>query len=414
MAAGGFKFGQASATYDSASYTTKRAWALAVHRARCDAFFLAQYREGGNWETVETEELNEFSDSRTVDGHTYTLYIQDIHPTSSDTTESYPAFVSFWRISDSATEYAIITSHGMHWEPSYSSNISYGMYIHGNHLPNTGSSTSYRYTFLSLAHSWATAGFADYDFSTSDVNGQQLPICSIFGTYSSKRTSTSSTVNTTGSVVYSPTQGVTYYFGYAIRDRVIECFFRTSQYDANSGWNWSIIGRFLDNPVSGYPNAYYSYCNNGSETTKVDTSFYPTYSRVSTPFACTDYHEGTFPPTYISTCDRQPCLRPSFIPSRCNSNVPSELLFSAGCLSFCQTSGTLYTENYEGLDGNGNCVAGLINTDVLRIVPRQACNVGGAVYQGGNFVVPTRQISIDNCDDFGVLLGWDPSNESIV
>ena len=72
MAAGGFKFGQASATYDSSTYTTKRAWALAVHRARCDAFFLAQYREGGNWETVETEELNEFSDSRT--GSEYMLF----------------------------------------------------------------------------------------------------------------------------------------------------------------------------------------------------------------------------------------------------------------------------------------------------------------------------------------------------
>lgn len=415
MAAGGFKFGQASATYDSATYSTKRDWALDVHRARCDAFFLAQGREGSNWTSRQTGLYDEISESRTVSGRTYTLYIQDIHPLSTDTTGEYPAFVSYWRRSGETTLYCIITSNGVNNQSEFSSNYQRGLYIPLNKMPNTGSSSSYRYVFSSLAHSYGNNGFSSVDLSSdSGLIEQQLPILPLCG-FSGSTKNNSFNVNDYYSVIYNPTQGVTYSFGYAIRGYVIECFYRTSEYTTNSGWNWSIIGEILSNGESGYNTAFYTYYNSGDEKTIIDSNHSPRYSNQPCAFACINNEELVFPPPVLNTnMTRYPKLSPSFMPCRCNTTMPSELLFSAGCLSFCQRSGSFYSESNGGIDGNGNCVAGLINTDVLRIVSRQACTVGGATYQSGNFVCPLNQTSIENSDDFGIILGWDPSNESIV
>ena len=420
MAAGGFKFGQASATYNSSTYTTKRAWALDVHRARCDAFFLAQHREGigagGNtWFSLQTELYNEIGESRTVGGETYTLYIQDIHPLSTDTTGDYPAFASYWRRYGENTLYCIITSNGVNNQSTYSTNYQRGLYIPLNKMPNTGSSANSRYVFSSLAHSYGNNGISSVDLSNdSGLTEQQLPILPLCG-FSGNTKSNSYTVNDNTSVIYNPTQGVTYSFGYAIRGHVIECFYRTSEYTSNSGWNWSIIGEILSNGESGYNTAFYTYYNNGNEKTIIDSNYYPRYSNQSCAFACINNEELVFPPSVLNTnVTRYPKLSPSFMPCRCNTTMPSELLFSAGCLSFCQQTGSLYSESNGGIDGYGNCVAGLINTDILRIVARQACTVGGATYQSGNFVCPLNQVGTINSDDFGILLGWDTSNESIV
>ena len=413
MAAGGFKFGQASATYDSSTYTTKREWALAVHKARCDAFFLAQHREGDNWGCHTTNLYNEISESRTVDSATYTLKIQDVHPLTDDTTGEYPAFITFWTKNGQNTAYAIITSNGVNFNSSYSSDFTKGLYIPKDKMPCTGIWSNYRYTYYSLAHSYGNAGFYMYDFSADGIRGEQLSVLPICG-FDGNNVNSNYVVNSGYSIIYNPVNGVTYSFGYAIRGTVIECFYRTSQYDANSGWNWSIIGEILSNPTSGYSTAYYSYYTGGSERSKIDSSYFQRYSCNSCAFSCIDNEENVFPPSNLSGESRFSCLRPSYIPSRCNSTMPSELLFSAGCLSFCQNNGSQATESYSGIDGNGNCVAGLIDTDVLRIVAKQACTVGGATYQGGNFVVPAKQVNIYNCDDFSILLGWDPSNESIV
>lgn len=414
MAAGGFKFGQASATYNSSTYSTKRDWALAVHKARCDAFFLAQYGAGDEWACYTTGLYNEISESRTVGGNTYTLKIQDIHPLTDDTTGEYPAFITFWMINGQNTEYAIITSNGVNFNSSYSSDFTKGLYIPKDKLPCTGIwGDNYRFTYYSLAHSYGNAGFYSHDFSANGIRGEQLSVLPICG-FDGNNENSSYVVNSSYGIIYNPTQGVTYSFGYAVRGTVIECFYRTSQYDANSGWNWSIIGEILSNPTSGYSTAYYSYYTSGGERSKIDNSYCPKYSGNLCAFSCIDNEENVFPPSNLSGGTRYSCLRPSYMPSRCNSTMPSELLFSAGCLAFCQSSGGHTTESYSGIDGNGNCVAGLIDTDILRIVPRQACTVGGAIYQGGNFVVPAKQINVYSCDDFGILLGWDPSNESIV
>lgn len=414
MAAGGFKFGQASATYDSSTYSTKRDWALAVHKARCDAFFLAQHREGDTWGCNQTGLYNEISESRTVDGSTYTIYIQDIHPLSTDTTGDYPSFVTFWFRNGENTGYCIITSNGVNNQSTQSSNYQRGLYIPIERMAGTGSSSTYAYVFSSLAHSYGNAGFVTKDLSDSyGLRGEQLPVLPLCG-FNGTTKNNSYNVNDNNGMVYNPTQGVTYSFGYAIRGHVIECFYRTSEYSANSGWNWSIIGEILSSGESGYNTAFYAYNNSGYEKAIIDTSYYPRYSGSSCAFSCIDYQEEAFPPQISIGTTRYPCLRPSFIPNRCNSSTPSDLLYSAGCLAFCQNSGSMSTETNDGIDGYGNCVAGLISTDVLRIVSRQACTVGGATYQSGNFVCPLNQMGIANSDDFGILLGWDSSNESIV
>lgn len=413
MAAGGFKFGQASAIYDSASYTTKRDWALAVHKARCDAFFKAQFNAGDEWVCANVGSITDTREP--IPGETYTLYIDDLHPTSSDTTGQYPAFVTFFTYNDvPGAEYAIITSNGMHRYSSYESDITYGMYIHNSRLPH--SSNYYKYSFSSLAHSYADNGFSGHSFSTSLANLYELPVLPICGFYGRTIGSSNTTANDSSSVIYNPAQNVTYSFGYAIRGLTIECFYKTSQYTANSGWNWSIIGRILTNEINNGI-AYYSYYNAGYEKDPIDSSYSPRYSNSQCPFACINNQGEFFPSSSSGLSDnvtRHSKLSPSYIPNRCNTSTPSDLLYSAGCLSYCQDSGNLYTETSSGIDGNGNCVAGLINTDILRIVARQACTVGGATYQGGNFVCPLNQIGVYNADDFGILLGWDPSNESIV
>ena len=412
MSSGGFMFGQSSATYDSATYSTKRDWALDLHRARCDAFFKAQLSEGQNWSTQTDGDGTWISESRTVGSANYTLLIRDLNPPAVDTTGTYPAFVTVWGHTN-GYEYAIITSNGMRWGTG-TVPVTNEMYIDGAHLPMDMSNISRKYSFISLAHSFANNGFSDYSFSSNTLNDGEISILPLCGFSGSSLPTGSSSSNSSSGVVYNPVQGITYSFGYAIRGAVIECFYRTSAYSANSGWNWSIIGQILSNPLSGNNAACYCYCNSGGEKDIISSSYYPQYSGHACAFSCLDYNNKSFIGIGNNNVTRYPRLAPCFYPSRCNSNSPNELLFSAGCLCLCANSGTLYQESYAGIDGNGDCTAGLIDTDVLRIVARQACTVGGATYQGGNFVVPCNQISIENGNDFSVILGWDASNESIV
>lgn len=412
MSAGGFMFGQSSATYDSATYSTKREWALDLHRARCDAFYKAQRNEGQNWSTQSDGTGTWISESRTVGSSNYTLKIRDLKPPSSDTTGEYPAFVTVWRHVN-GYEYAIITSNGMKWGTGATPLIN-EMYIGGAHLSMDMSNSSKKYTFVSLAHSYANSGFADYSFSSNTLNDGELSVLPLFGFNGATAYSSNATSNNSYGVVYNPDQGVTYSFGYAIRGAVIECFYRTSAYSANSGWNWSIIGQILSNPLSWNNAACYCYYNGGDEKAIISSSYCPRYSGHECAFSCLDHDNKSFSGVNSSNVTRYPRLVPCFYPSRCNTNTPSALLFSAGCLCICSYTSPLYQESFAGIDGEGDCTAGLIDTDVLRIVARQACTVGGATYQGGNFVVPCNQISIENGEDFSVILGWDASNESIV
>ena len=417
MSAGGFMFGQASVTYDSATYTTKRDWALAVHKARCDAFLLAQKREGNHWSTTQTSDINEFSDTRTIDGTTVTLYIQDYHPLSSDTTGAYPAFVSYFE-HEYGAEYCIITANGMHQIPSKASDITYGMYIYSNYLVGNGTSSVNKFSFYSLGHCYANSGFNDYVLTTNGTpNAEQLAVCPIMGFDGNMvNNSSQKTSNSSKGLVYNPVQGVTYYFGYAIRGTVIETFYRSSSYTANTGWNWSLIGPILVNPASGYSTAMYCYYSgsNSSELAIIDSNYYPCYSQRSNIFQCIDSDGEFFPKFISSSVNRCPRLAPGFWPNLCTTSLPSELPYSAGFLTFCYNTSVVYTESFAGIDGHGGCFAGFIDTDILRIVGRQACTVGGATFQGGNFVSPVNQLGMENCNDFGVLLGWDSANESIV
>lgn len=431
--AGGFKFGKASVTYDSTTYPTKRDWALAVHKARCQALMNAAYASLGGiayFARIQTG-ISEITDTVHLKYGTHeedvTIYIQDLHPTSADTGGAYPAFVSYFRVGarNDSPEYCIITSNGFHGKAANSQDYTKGLYVNAAKLVCNGN-IRYRYYPKNLAHAFAKNGFGSYDVGSSNVSQGETSVCNCFNTdgnqaYDTGGSGSSNTANSNDGMVYNPTNGRTYTFGYAVKyglesGSMIEAFYRVSNYDQNMGWLWCIIGEIFDNNCIGnaYPvGALKIYRGSMTETGSLTASTTTDYSNVTSSQVIKS-DGGRFPADSMPNMTSiRPVIMPSFIPNRCNSNTPDELIYAAACVGY---GGASYTNTLssDGIDGNGNCVKGYIKTDLLRMVSFLATKIGGTTYQGGNFVVPCNCGAVQNNMDFGIILGWDPSNESIL
>lgn len=415
--AGGFKFGSASVTYDSATYATKRSWALAVHKARCQAFLRAAYNEDQDhfWYSPGEAGGDETSVAITSSLSAQIYMLGNHMPGGTD--DNYPSYITYFKNPKSNAEYCIITSNGFHGNSSYATNHAYGLYINPAKLARCGTSNT-RYYPMNLAHSFAVNGFNNYDLSNGVVKQGELSVTNCFNTDKNRSysvTGTSNTANNSSGMIYNPTNGRTYTFGYAVKENMIEAFYRASNYETNSGWLWCIIGEIFDNTciVNTFPvGSYKPYRGSIDETSQLRLSTTTDYADTS---ACEVIGASglRFPVDTMNYFTPVPVLMPSFLPMRCDSNTPDELIYAAACLGW-GGAGYSNTLTSAGIDGLGNCVKGYIKTDLLRMVSFLATKIGGTTYQGGNFVVPSNCGAVQNNMDFGIILGWDSSNESIL
>lgn len=426
--AGGYIYEQVDLGYNqSTNGATVRSWALAIHRARCEAFVKAVVREynyfGGNdWYSVQTNLYNEFSES--IDSKD--VWIQDIHPASVDTGETYPAFVTFFKNNGTGAEYCILTYSGFNSYDSYSDPTvyyNYGLYIPKANMQRGAYNTSYACCGSDMSHAFSKSGFANYDVCSSSF--LSLGDCTHImaaaqkgeGNDSSYNKSSSSLVGcraqngaSDGSLV-----GKTYQFGFAVKGTQIIAFMRRS--DAN-GWLWSIIGEIFDvlidandtHKVGCITQDYY-----GTDEYEIETSH-------TTPLNNNASAEGRVSfctnagVTYKSTNNSihidytrsmgyfgiSPC-------ARTDNTIPSDTRYNAVAVGACYNyyNGT---SSDNGVDGNGNGCKGFIDTNLLRQVSGGLCQSVGSTFQAGNFVC----MKVDYSSQYGFVLGWDPSNISIM
>lgn len=413
MAVGGFKFAQEKVTYYSEMFPTKYDWALAIHKARCLAFLRAQNSAGDEWER-KLLISNDMDEEYLVDGVWFYAYITDFFKT---TNKDYAAFLSVFTHKSTGEEYCIITSNGMNWTGSYAGDGQYGLCFDKARLPWDPSSDDMVYSYYSMAHGYSENGFdltgANMFDSVPNVDGC-LPILPICGFDGNRIGQNNTTADNYYSLVANPSIGVQYSFGYAVRGRAIETFYKTSDGVTGAGWHWSIIGHILKDPVGLSEIAYCSYGTGGGEISPMESNYCPRYSQVYCPFACIASDGKMFPNFSNPNATRLPKLSPGFIPSLCKSTLPTYIPFSAAAISLVQNNGVIDSEDFAGINGGGEMCAGFIDPEILRVVSAQACQIGGATLDGKKFVCPEKQFVIHDGDDFGVVLGWDASNESIL
>lgn len=426
--AGGYIYEQVDLGYNqSTNGATTRSWALAIHRARCEAFIKAVVREynyfGGNdWYSVQTGLYNEFSewiDSKDV-------WIQDIHPASVDTAEQYPAFVTFFRNNGTGAEYCILTYSGFNAYASYSdptTYYNYGLYMAKINLQRGANSTSYAACGSDMAHAFSRSGFANYDVGSSSF--MSSGDCTHIMAAGSKTEGYDSTYNIgSSSLVGRRAQqgasdgylvGKTYQFGFAVKGTQIIALMRRSDAD---GWLWSIIGEIFDtlidpndtHKVGCITHDYYSSSEEevGTEHYTVLNNNITTDGRVSfctnagVPFKSTNnsiYTEYTRSMGYFGI---SPC-------ARTDNTIPSDTRYNAVAVGACYNYFNGTSSN-NGVDGNGNGCKGFIDTDLMRQVSGGLCQSVGSTFQAGNFVCMKAGYS----NQYGFILGWDPSNVSIM
>lgn len=430
MTTGGFGYHEESIRYVSADYTTKRSWCLAVHVARCKAFALASRMDpsngdfGGMWITDPTTiDISVFVpfDPDDPDSHGVTIGIQDLHKSDVDPSGQYPAFLTIFENPVSYAHYAIITSNGFTNESSYSSDPSKGLYIPTSKFCGNG---YYKNIPYDLAHAYAANGFGDpSDITSGTISNGELTISTICGLNYSQTSSTTYTSNNSNAIIYNPTEDATYTFGYAIKDLAIECFYKTSS--SSAGMLWSIIGNIFTGDLgfdddtayfSKFPFGFYAPWRNGfNERNGLSISDY-SYLSSNDYIECDVLQDDGWSYRYKSSglnITSVPLMLPSFLPLRSNSNSPDKLKWSSGCIGFSFASGYNNVRTFGGIDGLGNNTKGFVRDDVLRFVSIFATRTGGATYKGGELVamnMGTPQINLE----FGVLLGWDPDNQSIL
>lgn len=426
--AGGYIYEQVDLGYNqSTNGATVRSWALAIHKARCEAFVKAVVREynyfGGNdWYSVQTNLHNEFSewiDSKDV-------WIQDIHPASVDTGEQYPAFVTFFKNNGTGAEYCILTYSGFNAYNSYSDPTvyyNYGLYMPKANLQRGANSTSYASCGSDMSHAFARSGFANYDVCSSSF--LSLGGCTHIMPAAAKYEGYDSSYNTDGNSLvgrraqYGASDGYlvgkTYQFGFAVKGTQIIALMRRS--DAN-GWMWSIIGEIFDtlidpndtHKVGCLANDYYSGSEdeistshevalNSNTTADGRVSF---CTNAGVPFKTTSnsiYTEYTRTMGYFGI---SPC-------ARTDNTIPSDTRYNAVAVGACYNYFNSTSSN-NGVDGNGNGCKGFIDTNLLRQVSGGLCQSVGSTFQAGNFVC----MKADYSNQYGFILGWDPSNISIM
>lgn len=436
MANGQFAYMESSVTYDPSAHTTLREWALQVHLARCAAFYRATDRAAG----ITTDEFRGYWSSINFSGSSYpvfnsiiytnedgtgsqiTIRTQDRHPSSVDPNGQYPAFVTIFEAQGCYAQYAIITSLGFTNNSSHESDPSKGLFVASTRLCGDGG--TYKHIPISIAHCFAANGFGTpNDILTGNPGNGELTISECAGLPSTRSNSTTSTASTNG-IVRNPVSGKTYTFGYAVKGLTIECFYKTSTFPSNSGMMWSIIGRIFDGDVglddsyhvTKFPFGYFApYTNLSNEASDYSLSSY-TYFDDSDRIDADVLKDNGVSYRYDSILELSSsnafCI-PSYAPFRSKTSAPDKLVWAAGGLSFTCNAGYNQTRNYAGIDGNGNNTKGFFRTDVFRFVSIFATRVGGSTYQGGNFVAMYSGTPMNGLE-FGVLLGWDESNRSIL
>lgn len=429
MANGGFYYAEESVTYNAANYNTVRDWAYAVHVARCKAFARSTQKGadtyyGGFWNTDYTvSDLEEYIpyDPDDPDSYMLVINIQDLHKSDVDPTGQYPAFVTIFENGRTLTHYAIITSNGFTNNLAYTSDPTKGLYIPSSKFGGDG---YYKFIPFDLAHAFAANGFANpSNIQTGDIGNGELPITTICGLNCSQTGSSTYTGNASNSIVYNPTEGITYTFGYAVKDLAIECFYKTSE--SAAGMMWSIIGNIFTGDLgyddesmlfSKFPFGYYApWRNSFNEKNGLTASEY-SYLASNSRIECDVLRDDGWSYRYKSHGLSVPSIAsmmPSYMPFRSSSSSPQRLKWASGCVGFSFDPGYNYVRSFDGIDGLGNNTKGFIRDDLLRVVSIFATRIGGATYQGSNFVAMNMGTP-QNYQDFGILLGWDPSNPSII
>ena len=404
MSAGGFKFAKVTIQDIASNYANADAFCVAIHLARCEAFLRATERENAHWTTIHTGLTGE--DELTVhydDNNTMPIYVVPFYKTST-----YPAYVSFFKDTDSSAEYAIMTSAGL----SVSSSSTTAAYINPNRLNKLcNGGYNYYHMGMSFNHAMAMNGFSSYDVTSSTVATDEIPFTSQYGTASDIYSTTN---NSTASGIYNYSGGAynSHYFsfGYAVKGDIIESFY---QFD-NGIPLWSLIGRIFDvSCIGSHPfGTVVCPCMATSDnTTGINNQCWIDNS--ASLLCVLDYQGNHYPNSTIHNSAYQylksRCVA-SYNGARANTTVPENLYYGALCCSFVVTSG-IY--NIAGLDADGNLQKGYIDTDVLRVVSHQLCKSPGSIFQSGNFI--SMGIGVANTDGIlGILLGWDTSNSSLM
>lgn len=440
MSNGCFAYYQESLTYSSSTYQTKRDWALAVHIARCKAFYYATFLSktlnpdnifSGIWDTDSTvSDIDiyiprnpDITDPDDPDYSVYVLWIQDLHASDVDPNGQYPAFYTVFTNIGSNVQYAIVTSLGFTNNALQKNDPSKGLYVAVSVLSGNGSKS---FIPIDLAHMLGCNGITLDNDSISDKTALQngeLSLCSSFGLFSSA-SGFSSTATSDGGIIQNPTNGITYTFGYSVKDLAIECFYKNSLYAQNSGMLWSIIGNifkgdldFNENTLvfGKFPFGYIIPNRNQIKETVglgVDTNTYYTGNAFDCDCLCDDgfsYRKNSS--SYNIESDA--LLLPSFMPFRSSSTSPQKLKWSAGCLGYSFASGYNNVRTFVGIDGLGNNTKGFLRDDLFRFVSIFATRIGGALYSASSFI-SMNMGTPQNYMEFGVLLGWDSSNPSII
>lgn len=425
--AGGYIYEQQDLSYDqNTNGATVRAWGLAVHLARCEAFMRAAKREfdnfsGNGWVSIQTNLYDEFSEWLTMGEQ---IYIQDIHPTTADIGSAYPAFVTFFRNNGSGAEYCILTYSAFNANPSYSdpsSNYAQGLYINKSNLLRGTANSSYVACGESLSHAFAKSGFSVYDVSDSGFVG--MDSTKIVATFAPNEGYDSNSIYSNSSLVRarysSATSNLlvdkTYQFGYAIKQDQIIALLRRSD---NTQWRWSIIGDVISTFIDQSDNHGVGYLRadqyNPHETDGALVGSATNNESSANNSLCFCKTDGMpYAPSNSSVyCDWTRGVGAyglSSLSTRTATAVADDIRYNAVGVG-AKISYWSSTIADSGVDGNGNGGKGFIDTNLLRQVGAGVCATSGARLQGGNFV----SVQMGSSTQVGYVLGWDPSNQSII
>lgn len=398
MSAGGFKFAKVTITDVAAAYATVVDWCLAVHKVRCEAFLRATERELAHWTPIQTSLTGEGVERVSYDdSNVVSVYYAQIAPSTS-----YPAFISYFRDTDSSAEYAILTAAGMSW----SSGSSTCVYINPSRLNGMAPNSDAYMLAPSFAHAMAMNGFDSYDVTDATAANCEIPFTSQYGNASSVASEWNS-AGDSNIYNYSSQDGAAYTFGFAVKGQVIESFYHYE--GGNVGW--SIIGKIFNDDCIG-ANPYGVLCQTIDHAK--DSISYGTIKRIDTwqGLLTVCDKDGKFYPSKAvhDNPDFKPLSRnlPSYTCTHAGTGLPKNLYYGALCCSFYSTS----TSAVTGLDEYANLQKGYINTDILRVIAPQLCHSAGGLFQGGNFITPGYGGVGEN--RMGILLGWDASNDSLM
>lgn len=416
MSIGGYIFEKKNLSYDVATNGLSDArWALEIHKTRCEAFLEAAHRSAGlgynRWIPKQTNQSGEIISNLSYikDSSNIDYYICDPFNLNTDidvSTWAYPAFYSFFRNEATNAEYLILTAHG------YDNTGTSALYIKPTFLLYS-SSNSYRSNGMCMSHAYADYGFNNYNVSSDDFIGS--------GTTNIIASITPYLINTSGSIKYSSNSliasrsniaGYTFQFGYAIKNNHIISLYRNS---TNSYWAWSIIGDIVgqlmpnvSNSIAGLTNPYSlsnEYTINPSTTYISNANSYLSFMN-----ADNYYYEYAGGPInikkYFSGHDNNVSTT-----MRTSTTTPEDgIHYSAVLIGAALDTNYSYQISDAGVDGHGNGCVGYLDTEIIRQVSGAVLQSNGITFQGGNFIGMRALADARE----GYILGWDPSNESIM